>query len=447
MLQIQKPTKYVEKVLGKQSYCNDTVYRLLHFCIVLPVDTDYLIYNNLTKELLLFTNEEFSSFQKSGFCFLDAQTERLVNSWFLVPKEFDDIALCEQIRSFTRLLKPQKDYINNFTILPTTGCNARCFYCYEAGTPVKTMDKKTATDVAEYIIKKSSGKQVRLNWFGGEPLCNIQAIDTICAVLSENNVDYYSTMTSNAYAFNEATIEKAVDLWKLKWIQITLDGLADTYNRVKDYKNHDSNAFAKVIENIDNLCKNNVEVQIRMNMDKHNSEELFNLAEFLQVKFVKYKNFVPYALPIYEDVGFEKTVRSDDERKIITDKYISLCKHFDKLGFRKRAMHFKEIKVYSCQADKKDWVIIMPDGHLGCCEHYVGSDFFGTIYDDTPKPFWSKQRAPLEKCKTCPAYPTCFLLEKCPAATAECYEYQQFTRMDNIISGMRNCYDSYLKNR
>ena len=445
MLEIKKPSQHIVKVIGEQKFNRNINYRLLHFCVKLKVDNGYLLFNNLTKEMLFLTREEFAELEDGGTLIVEENTKMLAEHWFIVPQAFDDIALCEQLRQVLRLLKPQKGYINNFTILPTTGCNARCFYCYEAGTPVKTMDETTAADVANYIMKKSSGKKVRLNWFGGEPLCNIKAIDTICNVLSHNNIDYYSTMTSNAYNFDNDLIRKALELWKLNWIQITLDGLADTYNRVKNYKNHDPNAFSKVIDNIDNLCKNKVQVQIRMNMDKHNVNELFELADFLYKKFSNYTNFVPYALPIYEDVGFEKTIRSNEERKALTDKYILLCKHFDELGFRRRTMHFNEIKTSSCQADKKDWVIIMPDGHLGCCEHYVGSDFFGTIYEDTFKPNWSKFRAPLVKCKTCPAYPTCLLLERCPSVTSECYEYKQFTKLDNIYSGMYDYYNAYLK--
>ena len=447
MIELKKPLEQIINVIGKQEYNRNINYRLLYFCVKLKVDSGYLLLNNLTKEMLFITSEESNELENAGTLTVEKDTKMLAEHWFIVPKDFNDVALCDQLRQVLRLLESQKNYINNFTILPTTGCNARCFYCYEAGTPVKTMDETTAVDVANYIIKKSLGKKVRLNWFGGEPLCNIKAIDTICDILSQNNIDYYSTMTSNAYNFDNDVIRKAIELWKLNWIQITLDGMADTYNRVKNYKNQDINAFSKVIDNIENLCKNNVQVQVRMNMDKHNANELFDLAEYLYDKFGEFKNFVPYALPIYEDVGFEKTVRSNEERKAITEKYILLCKHFDELGFRRRTIHFNEIKISSCQADKKNWVIIMPDGHLGCCEHYVGSDFFGTIYEDTEKPKWSEFSKPLEKCKTCPVYPTCLLLERCPSATSECYEYKQFTKLDNIYSGMYDYYDAYLKRK
>ena len=96
------------------------------------------------------------------------------------------------------------------------------------------MNEDTAEAVAKFIIKSYNGKKVSIQWFGGEPLCNISAIDKICTYLTEHKISYKSTMTTNGYLFDNEVVKKSVDVWNLQSVQITLDGLAETYNKVKN---------------------------------------------------------------------------------------------------------------------------------------------------------------------------------------------------------------------
>lgn len=55
-------------------------------------------------------------------------------------------------------------------------------------------------------------------------------------------------MVSNGYLFNPTLICEAVDVWKLRKIQITLDGTESVYEKIKQFG--DKQSFQKVIENI-----------------------------------------------------------------------------------------------------------------------------------------------------------------------------------------------------
>jgi len=60
--------------------------------------------------------------------------------------------------------------ITSYTILPTTGCNARCYYCFEHGSKVMTMTRETAGEVVRFITEHCGPKKtVAIMWFGGEP--------------------------------------------------------------------------------------------------------------------------------------------------------------------------------------------------------------------------------------------------------------------------------------
>lgn len=444
MTQIQKPLEYISKALGKQNYNKSVKYRMLYFCISVSVDDGILLFNNLTKEFLLLSDKEFELLNQSDFMEPSNLVQTLAERWFLVQKNNNDFELCEQLRQLVGALE-QTIGIRFYTILTTTACNARCFYCFEEGIPVVTMTKATADAVADYIIRNCKGQQVALNWFGGEPLCNYRAIDQICTKLLNNNIKFYSRMDSNSYLFNEEIIDKAVRLWNLQTVHVTLDGMPETYNKVKNYANNDSNAFDHVLNNIKKLCDNNVPVLVRFNMDSHNANELYDLIDLLHEKFYQYDKFSVYVTTLYEGPGEASRTRTNADRLILSKQVSDITNYIESKGLKSRKFSLNNFSYYSCQADKKDYVVISPDGHLAFCEHYVSDDFYGTVYEDVEKPFWSEYRKATDDCKTCAFLPSCRRLSRCPTSGGECYEYKKIIYIDSIKKNMKKCYNNYKK--
>ena len=58
----------------------------------------------------------------------------LVAKWFAVPMDHDDRQLAKEVRAVGKMQENPVRSIKGFTILTTTDCNARCFYCYEKVT-------------------------------------------------------------------------------------------------------------------------------------------------------------------------------------------------------------------------------------------------------------------------------------------------------------------------
>ncbi len=442
---IQKTNSLIDLVVGKRSYNANVNYRKLHYLIYTTVDDGMLILNNLTKAIILLDNKESIAFNKLDFTGFESLKAELVELLFLVEENFNEKQTADSLRNISKNFTPVK-HITTFTILPTTSCNARCFYCFEAGAKYINMDEKTAIAVANYITEKSGGKTVNIHWFGGEPTCNIAAIDTICDVLTANNVTYKSTMVTNGYLFDDEIIKKAVEKWNLTGLQITLDGLADTYNRVKNYKNDDNNAFDRVIDNIDKLSKAGIAVRIRLNMDYHNCSELYKLADFLSERFTEKKKISLYVMPLYENVGFEKTVHTEAEREELIDSCITMTDYFAKLDFApRRYSDIGSIRNYACQADNPAMQLILPDGKLAFCEHYLENDSFGSVFEDnSKKPFWCDYRRPIDKCNECPLYPTCIVLERCEKGKDNCDRYTIYSRTNSLENTLIKTYE-YLK--
>ena len=208
-------TSLVEQIVGRQKRAEGQSYRLMTYVVQQPVADGVLLYNTLTCSLVLLTPDEAADI---------TMQQELIDRWFLVPQAHDDQRLCRQVRQMAALLKPAAKAITSYTILTTTGCNARCFYCYEKGTKPVAMTAETADKVVRYIVKHRDDEKVKISWFGGEPLVNAKVIDQICTELREQGVPFRSTMTSNGYLFDADMVQRARDLWQLRSVQITLDG-------------------------------------------------------------------------------------------------------------------------------------------------------------------------------------------------------------------------------
>ena len=130
---------------------------------------------------------------------------------------------------------------------------------------------------------------------------NKQVIDIICTDLTEKGIVYESMMISNGYLFDGATVEQAVSHWKLKSVQITLDGTEEIYNRSKAFIYKDGKSpYQVVLANIQRLLDAGVAVLIRLNMDEHNADNLMELADELHEQFGENKKLTVYSHVLYE---------------------------------------------------------------------------------------------------------------------------------------------------
>ncbi len=436
---IRERNNLVFKITGHQKIKTDSNYRKFTYIYTEPVAEGLLLYNNFTEELVLIENNEIELIDSFD---LSSDTVRyLINNWFFVDDCFDDYKFLNQIENTIAIINNsfKKNYFDIFTILTTTECNARCFYCYERDRKKYPMSKQTALDVADFIIAKSNGNDVDIKWFGGEPLYNKEVIDVICTKLTDSNINFKSSIISNGYLFDIDTIKHAKKNWNLKKVQITLDGTESKYNKIKNFIYEGVNCFQIVISNIKHLIENDIYVTIRMNMDFHNAENLFELVEFLYSKFKGSKYINVYSQLLFDESGPKQANRSDVERIELKNKHIELKQFIISKGFDKVETLSRYRNSNHCMADLDNAVVISPDGHLGKCEHFSDSHFWGSIYSneiDYQEIVSFKKRVTIcDDCKTCNLKPSCDNLDLCPDRFKNCNEAIRFE------------YNFFLKNR
>ncbi len=423
MVVVQPQDKFVNKLLGEQNVDNSIEYRRITFCILSEIDGDFVAYNTLTCEIVSLTADEYALL-KSDSIVMSPIAETLVKKWFLVPKEHNDVKLVDEVRAFVNVLPPQ-DTASGYTIFSTTDCNARCYYCFELGRAHKAMDEQTAKETADFIIRTANKAQVKINWFGGEPTYNQKAIDIICDVIGKAGIEYTSSMVSNGYLFDDSVVEKAAKLWKLKTVQITLDGTEEVYNSTKAYIYNDCiSPFNKVIDNIERLAKANISVIIRLNMSEQNVQDLYKLVDYIDNRFESQKCVSVYPATLYEDEDEYNKIGALTRRLDILNEYFLLEKYCEDKGLLHSGNVNSKFMKCGCMAQNDNSYMILPDGHLGLCEHYTDSEFIGTIKDgikDSQKVLSYKEIVFKEDlCCDCRIYPLCMKSKKCPTRFYGC---------------------------
>lgn len=436
---ISEANKTVLKIL-KRFKKTGACCRLLRYCVEEPVEEGILLFNLLTRELLLLTEAEHSRM---------LENEYLQEQWFVVPEDAKDKEYADLVRWVLSSQKKPTEAITGYTIFTTTDCNARCFYCFELGRSRVPMSHETALKTVRYIKEHCGGEKVRLAWFGGEPLFNYGAIDTICEGLRKEGVEFVSTMTSNGYLFDEELVGKAVTDWKLQKVQITLDGTEEVYNKTKAYIHREGSAYARVLENMKRLVDASVKVTVRLNMDMHNAENLLELVDELAREFAGRTGLTVYAHHIFEE-GKPMAERHSSEGWEM--RHEAMCRLRDRIaehGLSTKQGIQKKPKQNRCMADSGHSVTILPTGDIGLCEHYSESQFIGHLdrdgVDDAMVASWREAIPEEPECAECFYYPSCFRLKKCTNDSV-CFPQLRAEHLLSTRQAMRNEYNRWKRN-
>lgn len=418
----------------------DAPQRLIHYCVEQKVEEGMLLHNLLTREMVLLTEAEYEK---------QAELEYLKDHWFLVPEGTRDQEYVDLVKWVLSARQKKSEYITGYTIFPTTDCNARCFYCFELGRSRIPMRRETALKTVQYIQNHCGGKKVSISWFGGEPLFNREAIDTICDGLRAEGIAFKSTMVSNGYLFDDDVVKTAVEQWNLKSVQITLDGTEAVYNKAKAYIYREGSPYQVVLENIGRLLDAQVVVNVRMNMDLYNAADLMKLVEELAERFAGKKGLRAYAHHLFEGnkpmagSHSEEGWNARDAAMRLLEEKLEQCGLALKVGIS------KAVKMNHCMADSGKSVTILPDGNIGLCEHFSEDEFIGNLdrkgFDEAVVASWKETATQIPECAECFYYPECIMLKKCANACV-CFRQLREERLRKTKRRMMNEYDRWKSN-
>ena len=162
-----------------------------------------LVYDALNKKVYSFNNQIIENYINNRN---DENTKKIFD--VIQKKSLEIIELRKKIIF-------HEDKLNLIRILVTNNCNLKCKYCYALdgnyGQKITYMSKYIADKVCKYI--HDNYKFVReINFFGGEPMLNIEVIEYICNKIvhqyhiSSRKIPTFSVVT-NGTVMSEKILE------------------------------------------------------------------------------------------------------------------------------------------------------------------------------------------------------------------------------------------------
>lgn len=368
------------------------------------IDDGVLVFSLLSFSMVYFSDTVLS--EVKSFEFNYSQND-IINLFRMRYLDADDK---ETIDGFIE--KNRKNSVKEtYGIFTTRACNARCYYCFQDGMIKSFMNREIAEKTAEFIMQTHKNEDYRIHWFGGEPLVNTEAIDTVCTVLNSYEQKYHSTMSSNGYLFDRNLISRARKEWKLEKVQIPIDGTEEKYNSIKNYIDSSENPYKRVMNNIHMLLENGVNVSVRLNLSLVNARDMISLAEQLKDIRSVNKNISAYIHLLYE---YDDQTSETNKSTLLYYYNILNGILYDSDLYRGELPNgFSSV---CCMADSEKCFTVMPDGSIGKCEHHDEKLSVGNIYDGLTKIQLAdsfKTHELNERCSSCMFYPICKILKIC----------------------------------
>ena len=382
----------------------------------------YYVYNTLSNSLLELDSEAYNvieSFESKQSLdtsvFPEDVLKELICNKIITENDDDDYLL---YKSTIDRMRKQRDSMH-LTLAPTMDCCFKCHYCFEKYKEKNYMTESVMSSIIKYISGLSELKSIRLTWFGGEPLMAVPQMDMFYTMFKDvwGEKNFSSNILTTGYHINERVIEVLKKI-QVSSMQITLDGLKDSHNKVK-FLNECPNVFDKVIENIDLISEKAPEISIiiRVNLTKANMSEYVPLYKMVVNRF-KGRN-VSIAPAFVLDRGITND-NSDDDDIFFTPQQESdfilnlAASNIDSPFIRYPKPFFSECAIRNDMAISFD-----PEGYAYKCWEIIGNKEYaigklnedGRLYDVNLKELNRQLYGadPLDdpKCMQCKYLPIC----------------------------------------
>lgn len=349
---------------------------------------------------------------------------------------FVDSSINEKRKREVLLNKLKADSVLRLVIHISKSCNFRCKYCYMSFDEKTNHDSNISKDVQNGIInfvRKNIKKYTALHvdWFGGEPLMDIAAIQYISEhlikICEKVKKPYEAVITTNGYLLTERNIDILLKN-KVRHIAVTIDGLRERHNFLRTLKNGTA-TFDRIIDNLkyirDYIKTQTLSISIRSNMTIEALETIEKYYHFYNDLFGNDRRFSLFLRPV-KNMGGESVNQLDDilfQNSNIDFGFVfqRLEKVIDKIQFDS---NFIDIRIggMKCYSNNLNSFTIGVDGLVTKCDESIEEIGIGyltadgeMILDENKHADWLCSIQISEKCENC-FYSCCCLMDPCPKA-------------------------------
>lgn len=419
-----------------------------------------IIFSTRTGTSILIDESIYNLLIKNQFENIDLEIyNTLVEQEFIIPSDQDEFY---HITTQNKEIRETVNFLS-MTIQPTANCQLGCHYCGQ--THSKDYAKDDVVDkYVERIESVFSKNKERYNglsitWYGGEPLMGyssiIKASKKMIELCEKKGFTYISNMITNGLSLKPKLFEQLVKECKITEYQITLDGSAESHDTRRITKKGEA-TFDLIMKNIidvsnlDTYKKNNCNISIRVNIDKHNYQFVDPLIDIIKENKIEDKISIYFA-PI-TDFGGNDAGKESLSLSFFAEKEIEWLFKCYEYGIKvNKILPSRQHTV--CMVQNKDNEVWDAYGNIYACWEFPYSDYakgdslIGNLFEDektyNPNATLRDWDDVLESgetwCKTCSHLPVCgggcpkLWLEKTPACPTFKSNYKDRLLLDYYI--------------
>lgn len=306
---------------------------------------------------------------------------------------------------------------DSITLNVTNNCNLHCRYCFESDKKKSMMPPEIAVEAVKKTYRPLPNDKFIINFFGGEPLLNWEAIKAVIDYCDENNLQVTYGMTTNLTILTDEMLDYFDD--HSMPILLSIDGTKDVHDTNR------CNSYDTVIKNLKRLTDRGLGLYIEARMTIMPEQIKYTLQGIKELYDLGINNFCP--IPVTDTEWNEESL--EDARKFyrdVTDWFIGIMK--DPKNTRNVSIKNVDdlmcnilLPEYSdhfmCPIFNNTWCTVDYKGDVYACHQgptskpgykdtlcignldYIDSD---KIKNTIPKADYSK-----EKCKTCKGKAIC----------------------------------------
>lgn len=382
-------------------------------------NNDFYAYNSVSNALIEIESDLYHFMQESQKSNSEIEMTNFESSELdmLRKKRFITLNDDDNFQIYKSTIQVQRNSTTNLhlTIAPTMDCNFNCYYCFEKCKTNNYMSERTMEAIIQYLKSIESKPQIRLTWFGGEPLLALSQMELMYSKLrTKYKQPYDSNIITTGFHLDSKAIE-TLNRINIKKIQITLDGARETHNKIKQTIGC-SDEFGTVLNNAEMLLrKSQINVVFRINLTKQNATEYVPLYNYLINRFGFSKNVgISPAFVLNRDCTIKNEMYFNPMEA--SDFVLNLYKKYQIFSpfLSYPTNYFNECAIRNIISTSFD-----PDGYVYKCWEYIGNKKYaiGQIDDNgiirnVNQKNWNKQlyeADPLEDktCKECRYLPIC----------------------------------------
>lgn len=386
--------------------------RLSIYSYIFPNASHFYLYNSENSVLAEISELLYSQLYNRDFSSISQETFNSLKEKRIIVEENEAYLFYHKVKMQFLSNAYNKEAIS-LVIVPYTGCNFACPYCFEEKKNPALITEEIEDGIISFLSTHPSAKDIDLTWYGGEPLIafkNIKSLYTKIKNETTLNIGNHSIVT-NGYLINS----EILDFFKethLRSMQITLDGIQEHHDQTRYLKHSKKGTFNKIIENIHLVTEKlpDCHLSVRVNVDKNNADDFVIMLNDLYSHFDS-PNFKVYPGFIREET---KDKCSLCYQSIKADETVHFYETLKEKGANVNFFPAKANK--GCMINKLNSYIIGPNGEIYKCwndvsnpDKIVGNILEKEISNKILMSRYMMAVSPFEdyRCKECLLFPIC----------------------------------------